>query len=132
MFSSVAEHLSGDGRLLFDMTITGPEQLRAQDDRLLTLPAASERYKRFTLLGRRWLPDDGVQLVNFYSEVVAADGATRRFLGSTAKGVLDRDTVVAELERSGLRLLAQETVLAPGDPAGDRIDLLTCARARPR
>jgi SAM-dependent methyltransferase len=132
LFATVAEHLTDGGRFLFDMTITGPEQLRAQDDELLTLPAVSERFKRFTLLGRKWLPEDGMQLVNFYSEIVAADGATRRFLGCTAKAVLDRDAVVAELERSGLELLAQEPVLEPDDPSGDRIDLFTCARARPR
>lgn len=132
LFASVAEHLSDGGRFLFDMTITSPAQLLAQDDQLLTLPAVSERFKRFTLLGRKWVPQDGVQLVNFYSEVVAADGTTRRFLGSTAKAVLDRDAVVAELERAGLELLAQEPVLDPADPAGDRIDLLTCAAAQRR
>ena len=132
VFAAVAEHLTEHGRFLFDMTITGPEQLRAQDDELLTLPAVSGRYKWFTLLGRKWVPEDGVQLVNFYSEIVAVDGATRRFLGSTAKAVLDRDTVVSELERAGLELIAQEPVLEPEDPTGDRIDLFTCARARPR
>jgi len=132
LFASVAAHLADGGRFLFDMTITSPEQLRAQDDQLLTLPATSARFKRFTLLGRKWVPEDGLQLVNFYSEVVAADGATRRFLGSTAKAVLDSAPVVAELERAGLQLLAREPVLEPGDPTGDRIDLFTCAAARSR
>jgi SAM-dependent methyltransferase len=128
MFACVARHLADDGRFLFDFTVTTPEILRMQDAELVTIPAVSERFKRFTLIGRRWDQQTDVQIVNFYSEVVSADGATRRFLGSTEKAVLERDALVGELQRAGLVLEAEETVLPAEGPAGDRIDLLTCRR----
>jgi hypothetical protein len=56
------------------------------------------------MIGRRWDQDANVQIVNFYSEIVAHDGATRRFL-------------------------SEETVLPADGPAGDRIDLLSCRPA---
>jgi methylation protein MtfA len=125
MFACVARHLRPDGRFLFDYTVTSPEILEAQDSELVTVPAVSERFKRFTLIGRRWDREANVQIVNFYSEVVAPDGATRRFLSSTEKAVLDRDALVDELARAGLALEREETVLE----AQDRIDLLTCRLA---
>jgi SAM-dependent methyltransferase len=129
MFAAVARHLRPDGRFLFDFTVTTPEILRLQDAELVTVPAVSERFKRFTMIGRRWDQDANVQIVNFYSEIVAHDGATRRFLSSTEKAVLDRDELVGELERAGLALESEETVLPADGPAGDRIDLLSCRPA---
>jgi SAM-dependent methyltransferase len=126
MFAGVRRHLAEDGRFLFDFAVTSPEVLRAQDSELLTIGGATGDLKRFTLLGRRWLPEDGLQLVNFYSEVVDGAGATRRFLGSTAKAVLDRDTLVDELEQGGLELVRDDLTLPARDEASEEIRLIEC------
>jgi SAM-dependent methyltransferase len=129
MFAGVRRHLDDGGRFLFDFAHTSPDSLRAQDAEVLALGGTSGALKRFTLLGRRWLPDEGVQLVNFYSEVIDPQGATRRFLGSTTKAVLDRDALVHELEQGGLELVRSELALPATGPAGDDIHLMEC---RPR
>lgn len=126
MFAAVARHLEPGGTLLFDFVATDPDTLRAQDGELIAVPAVSGSLKRFTLLGRRWLEDEGVQLVNFYSEVVDGEGATRRFLGSTVKTVLDEAMLVAEARRGGLEVVSVETVLEAPEEAGDEIRLVEC------
>jgi SAM-dependent methyltransferase len=129
MFASVRRHLAEHGRLLFDVADTSPDVLRAQDANVLTMGGTEGDRKRFTLVGRRWLPDDGVQLVNFYSEVIDGAGATRRFLGSTSKAVLDHGHLVGELELAGLRVASSEVVLRAHGPGHEQIRLIECRPA---
>jgi SAM-dependent methyltransferase len=126
-FKAVARALAPGGRFCLDFLETSPAALRAQDAEIVTLPEVVPASKRFTLLGRRWLPEDRVQLVNFYSEEVDPLGRTRRHLGSTAKAIVAGDELRAQLAEAGLEVVSEDTLreLGEGDEA-ERIRMLAC------
>jgi SAM-dependent methyltransferase len=127
-FAAVARALGPGGTFCLDFLETSAAALRAQDAEVVTLPEVAPPVKRFTLLGRRWLPEHGLQLVNFYSEEVDPLGRTRRHLGSTAKAIVAEHELRAQLDEAGLDVEAAQTVRQLGDgDAAERIRLLTCA-----
>jgi len=128
LFRGVNEHLADGGTFCFDYLRTSPEALREQDDRVLAVTAVRGPTKRYTLIGRRYYPDEHVQVVNFFSEAVSEDGSTRRFLNSTSKWVVDAELVREELEAAGLRVVADDPLLTVPGPAEETIRLVTCTR----
>ena len=130
-FRSIRNALEPDGRFLLDFLETSSEALRAQDAEVLAIPArASGGASRFTLLGRRWVPEENVQLVNFATEEVDPVGRTRRYLGSTTKAIVGEDELRAQLERADFEVLSIQTIQVVGEGAtAERIRLLTCRPA---
>jgi SAM-dependent methyltransferase len=129
MFTRVREHLAEGGRFLFDFSHLTPEALARQDGETVAVPAVGPNAKRFTLIGQQWLREENVQLVNFYSEMISGDGATKRFLGSTAKAVLDQDDLLAEAAQAGLHVDDVSSFLAAGPAEGEEIRLVSCRAA---
>jgi SAM-dependent methyltransferase len=127
LFERVAEHLAPGGRFLFDYLDGSEEALRADDERVLTVPASAGDRKRFTLIGQRYYPEEGVQVVNFFSEVVDADGRTRRHLASTTKWVVDAELVRRELAGAGLEIESVEPIATL--PGGRTIRLVSAQSA---
>jgi methylation protein MtfA len=128
-FASVARHLAPGGRFLVDFLATSPDALRAQERDMLTVSAAGENAKQFTLIGRRWYEDEGVQVVNFYTEIVAADGRARRFIAGTTKAVVAEAELREDLRRAGLEVVGARVTARLGDAHPEEIRLLECARS---
>lgn len=128
VFRGIGDALAPDGRFLLDFLETSPEALRAQDAEVLALPARLTGVKRFTLVGRRWLPEENAQLVNFATEEVDPLGRTRRYLGTTLKAIVSETELREQLAEAGFDVLGIDTTQTTGDGA-ERVRLLTC---RPR
>lgn len=129
-FASVRDLLAPDGRFALDHVATSPAVLRAQDAEIVTAGGPAGPRTVFTVLGRLWDPQADVQHVNFYTEVVDAEGTTDRILGSTTKAVVDNAELREDLEASGLTV-ETETVLQSVRQAGEveEIRLLVCRRS---
>lgn len=130
MFAAVRRALARDGLFCLDYLRTTPAALRAQDAETLAIPQPGPRSTRVTLLGRRWIEEEGVQLVNFYTEDVDPLGRTRRHLGSTTKAVVDGAQLRSQLAEAGFEVVAEETTQALGDgETAEEVRLITCAAA---
>lgn len=126
LFRRVVEHLTPEGHFSFDYVATNEDTLREQDDRIIAIPATRGAMKRITFLGRHYYPEEQVQVVNLFSEVVDPSNDTRRYLGSTVKWIVDIATVRAQLVEAGLEIVSEEPLLqAPGDDT-ETVMLVTC------
>lgn len=129
-FAAVRELLAPDGLFALDHVRTSSETLRAQDAETLTAGGPVGSGTVITLLGRRWDPERDVQHVNFYTEIVDAQGVTQRILGSTTKAVVDGEALREDLRESGLELVEERTTAAAGaDEPSEEVRLLVCRRA---
>jgi SAM-dependent methyltransferase len=127
MFAAIRRALAPDARFCLDYLQTSPAALRAQDAEVLALPQRGPRSTRVTLLGRRWIREEGVQLVNFYTEDVDPLGRTRRYLGSTTKAIVDGGELRAQLSESGFEVESEQTTSTLGEgETAEEIRLLTC------
>lgn len=129
-FSAVRSALADDGVLCFDFLDTTETALRTHDGSVVCVPAAGPRSTRFTLMGRHWVPEDGVEVVNFYSEDVDALGRTHRYLSSTEKAVVTEEELRAQLADAGFAVesIVDSSVLGEGD-LSETIRLVTCRPA---
>lgn len=126
LFRRVVEHLTPDGHFSFDYLATDEDALREQDDRIIAIPATRGAIKRITFLGRHYYPEEQVQVVNLFSEVVDPSNDTRRYLGSTVKWIVDIATVRTQLVEAGLEIVSEKPLVqAPGDDT-DTVMLVTC------
>jgi len=129
-FKSIRQALEADGRLCFDFLATNEIALRAQDDQIACVPALGPRSKRFTLMGRRWVPEENLQIVNFYSEDVDALGRTHRYVSSTQKAIVTEEELRSQLDEAGFAVesVTESARLGEG-AAAETIRLLVCCRA---
>jgi len=130
MFAAIRRALEPDARFCLDYLRTSPAALLAQDAEVLALPQPGPRTTRVTLLGRRWIRDERVQVVNFYTEEIDPLGRTRRHLGSTTKAIVDGDELRAQLAESGFTVESEQTTQTLGEgETAEEIRLLTCRLA---
>ena len=129
LFAAVRGALAPDGIFCLDYLQTSPAALRAQDAEVLALPQPGPRSTRVTLLGRRWIPDEAVQLVNFYTEDIDRLGRTRRHLGSTTKAIVGPE-LREQLREGGFEIESEITTQTLGaGKTAEQIRLLTCRAA---
>ncbi|MEW9528640.1 daptide-type RiPP biosynthesis methyltransferase [Microbispora sp. NPDC049125] len=124
VFARAREHLAPGGRFAFDNALAEDERLLTQNGDLVAFPASSAGEEQFVLSAHRYLPDEGVQLMNFYAESVDASGRTRRFLGGWTKAVLPDEAIDDLLAEAGLRTVETQTYDLDFDRR--RMRLYTC------
>ncbi|MEU8175733.1 daptide-type RiPP biosynthesis methyltransferase [Microbispora hainanensis] len=127
VFSRVRAHLAPGGRFAFDNALAEQDRLLAQNGDLVAFPASSGGEEQFVLSAHRYLPEEGVQIMNYYAESVDATGRTRRYLGGWTKAVLPDAAVAGLLAATGLR--AEETRTYDLDFDRRRMMLYICSAA---
>ncbi|HEV2787511.1 MAG TPA: ATP-binding cassette domain-containing protein [Solirubrobacteraceae bacterium] len=118
-----------DGLFCLDYLQTSEAALLAQDAEFLALPQRGPRSTRVTLMGRRWIRAERVQLVNFYTEDIDPLGRTLWYLGSTTKAIVDGDELRAQLDESGFEIARADD--AEAGRGSDRPRRSACSPAVP-
>ena len=128
-FANVRDHLAPGGLFCFDYLLLDEDALRRNPVRVPNVFVSGSAAKRqFTLVGQKYLVDERIELVNFYTEAVDPSGRTDRFVGSTAKAMLRREELVDEVCSAGLTVL-EDRGMALGDPMSDAAPRLIVCRA---
>ncbi|MEU0492526.1 SAM-dependent methyltransferase [Nocardiopsis changdeensis] len=126
LLEAARSYLRPGGTLLFDH-FPAPE--KAGDPAYHTFPFPGEDGSAFTVLSVFQTPEEGTQITNMYSEIIDAEGATRRFLSSETVTYTDAEELRAELERSGLRVVEELDTTPPaesGSSVAPRSVLVRC------
>lgn len=105
LLRAVRGYLRPGGTLLFDH-FPAPEGTEPAESQH-TFPFPGDEGSAFTVLSVLQTPAEGTQITNMYSEIIDAEGATRRFLSSETVTYTDAEELRAELERCGLRVVEE-------------------------
>lgn len=127
VFERAREHLAPGGWFAFDSAMLEPDRLLRQNQDLVAFPASSPSGEQFILTAHRYLPEEGVQIMNIYAESVNEQGVTRRYLGSWTKAVLPEAEVLALVAGAGMRVV--ETQVCDLDYDHRRMKIYLCKAA---
>ncbi|MBN1697910.1 MAG: class I SAM-dependent methyltransferase [Spirochaetales bacterium] len=125
-FANVLTHLKRNGIFVFDYQIPDFDWIKANDGKINFIPVNNSYPKHFMLIGEKYFIDRRYSILNFYNELVEADGMTKRHLGATRKAIVDGEEIEQLIVQSNLEITDTVTVRSEPDTCIKGIRYVIC------